>query len=98
MKRLLLLLGTIAIAGLMSSGQVMAANGKAVFDKTCKGCHTVMNPKIGDKAAWAPRIALGVDKLTTIVMKGKAPMPPRGGAANEADVKAAIEYIISQSK
>ena len=98
MKRTLLMLGTIAFAGLMASGQVMAADGKAVFNKTCRGCHTVMKPKIGDKAAWAPLIAQGVDTLTAVVMKGKPPMPPRGGAANEADVKAAIQYIISQSK
>ena len=96
MKRTLLLLGTIG--GLIVGGQVAAADGKAVFDKTCKGCHTVMKPKIGDKAAWAPLIAQGVDTLTAVVMKGKAPMPPRGGAANEADDKAAVEYIISQTK
>jgi len=98
MKRTLVLLGTVAVAGLMASGQVMAADGQAVFNKTCRGCHTVMKPKIGDKAAWAPLIAQGVDTLTAVVMKGKSPMPPRGGAANEADVKAAIQYIISKSK
>jgi cytochrome c5 len=31
-------------------------------------------------------------------MKGKAPMPPKGGAATEADVKAAVEYVIGQMK
>ena len=76
----------------------MAADGKAVFDKKCKGCHTLMQPKFGDKAAWAPLIAQGVDNLTAVVMKGMKPMPPRGGAANEAEVKAAVEYIISHSK
>jgi cytochrome c5 len=83
---------------MMVGGQVAAADGKAVFDKSCKGCHTVMAPKIGDKAAWAPRIAQGVDTLTASVMQGKKPMPPKGGAASEADVKAAVEYIVSQSK
>ena len=34
--------------------------------------------------------------MTAVVIKGKAPMPPRGGAASDADVKAAVEYIISQ--
>jgi len=96
MKRMLLLLGTVA--GLIVGGQAAAASGQAVFDKTCKGCHTVMNPKIGDKAAWAPRIARGEAALVASVMKGKAPMPPKGGAASEADVKAAVEYIISKSK
>ena len=96
MKRVIILAGTVA--ALMLGGQVAAADGKAVFDKTCKACHTGMKPKMGDKAAWAPLIARGADALTASVMKGKKPMPPKGGAANEADVKAAVEYIISQNK
>jgi cytochrome c5 len=96
MKRALLVIGAVAAA--MLAGQAMAADGKAVFEKTCKGCHTAMKPKIGDKAAWDPLIAQGVDTLTASVMKGKKPMPPKGGAKTEADVKAAVEYMISQSK
>jgi cytochrome c5 len=57
-----------------------------------------MKPKMGDKEAWAPLIKQGADALTASVVKGKPPMPPKGGAANEGDVKAAVEYIISQSK
>jgi len=96
MKRVMILVGTVA--ALMVGGQVAAADGKAVFDKSCKGCHTGMKPKMGDKAAWAPLIAQGADALTASVMKGKKPMPPKGGAASEADVKAAVEYIIEQNK
>lgn len=96
MKRMFFLVGTVA--ALILSGQVAAADGKAVFEKSCKGCHSAMKPKMGDKAAWAPLIAKGADALTASVVKGKPPMPPKGGAASEADVKAAVEYIISQSK
>jgi len=96
MKRLMILVGTAA--ALMVGGQVAAADGKAVYDKSCKGCHTAMKPKMGDKAAWAPLIKQGEAALTASVMKGKKPMPPKGGAASEADVKAAVEYIISQNK
>jgi cytochrome c5 len=96
MKRVMILAGTVA--ALMVSGQLAAADGKAVFDKTCAGCHKMMKPKMGDKAAWAPLIAQGADALTAFVMKGKKPMPPKGGAASEEDVKAAVEYIISQNK
>ena len=96
MKRVMILAGTAAV--LLIGGQAAAADGKAVFDKTCKGCHTALKPKMGDKAAWAPLIAQGADALTASVMKGKKPMPPKGGAKTEADVKAAVEYIISQSK
>ena len=96
MKRALLVLG--AMAAVVSTGQVAAADGKAVYDKSCKACHTAMKPKLGDKAAWAPLIGKGAAALTAVVVKGKPPMPPKGGAASEADVKAAVEYMISQSK
>lgn len=96
MKRVIFLAGTIA--ALMVAGQATAADGKAVFEKSCKGCHTMMKPKVGDKAAWAPLIKQGADALTASVMKGKAPMPPKGGAASEGDVKAAVQYMMDQSK
>ena len=96
MKRTLFLAGVVAT--MLVCGPAAAADGQAVFNKTCKGCHTALKPKIGDKAAWAPLSAQGVDTRTAVVMKGKSPMPPRGGAANEAEVKAAIQYIISKSK
>jgi cytochrome c5 len=96
MKRVLILVGMAA--ALMLSGQLAAADGKAVYDKTCKACHSAMKPKIGDKAVWAPLIAQGADALTASVIKGKGMMKPKGGAASDEDVKAAVEYIISQSK
>jgi cytochrome c5 len=57
-----------------------------------------MAPKTADKAAWEPLVKLGADQVTAVVVKGKGMMPPRGGAATEADVKAAVEYILSQMK
>ena len=96
MKRAVLAIGVIA--AVMAVGQVAAADGKAVFEKSCKGSHSAMKPKMGDKAAWAPLIQQGADALTASIMKGKPPMPAKGGAASEADVKAAVEYIISQNK
>jgi len=96
MKRTFLLVGTVA--ALLAGGQVAAADGKAVYEKSCKGCHSALKPKTGDKAAWAPLIKQGEAALTASVMKGKPPMPPKGGAATEADVKAAVEYMMSQGK
>jgi cytochrome c5 len=80
-----------------------AADGKKVFDSTCTACHTagVANaPKPGDKAAWAPRIKQGIDTLVQSAMKGKGAMPPKGGNASlsEADIRAAVEFMVSQSK
>jgi len=80
-----------------------AADGKKVFDSTCTACHSTGvagAPKLGDKAAWAPRIKQGMDTLLQSALKGKGAMPPKGGNASlsDADVKAAIEFMVSQAK
>jgi cytochrome c5 len=79
------------------------ADGKAVYDQTCVACHAQSvagSPKLGDKAAWAPRIKTGMDALVQSVLKGKGAMPPKGGnaALSEAQVRAAVEFMTSQSK
>lgn len=85
------------------AGGAHAADGKAVYDKTCVTCHAsgVANaPKFGDKAAWAPRIATGKEALLGSVVKGKGAMPPKAGAANlsDDDLKAAIDYMVAAAK
>jgi cytochrome c5 len=72
----------------------------ALYTTICSACHIagVANaPKLGDKAAWAPRLAAGVDGLTASVIKGKGAMPPKGGAAaaSDAEIKAAVSYMVS---
>lgn len=87
------------VAGLLiGMGPAAAADGKAVYEKVCAGCHSAMMPKAGDKAVWAPLIKRGAAALTASVMKGKGAMPPKGGATSEADVKAAVDYLIGQAK
>ena len=80
-----------------------AADGKKVFDSTCTACHSTGvagSPKLGDKSAWAPRIQQGMDTLLQSALKGKGAMPPKGGnaALSDAEVRAAIEFMVSQSK
>jgi cytochrome c5 len=80
-----------------------AASGKAVYDASCQACHAAGvagAPKLGDKAAWAPRIGTGAAALLASVIKGKNAMPPKGGnlSLSDADVKAAVEYMLAQSK
>ena len=75
----------------------------ALYAQACQGCHgagIAGAPKLGDKAAWAPRIALGVDALTASAIKGKGAMPPRGGAssASDDDIKAVVAYMVNESK
>lgn len=77
--------------------------GKKLYDTVCMACHAsgVANaPKFGDKAAWAPRIATGIDTLHNAALKGLNAMPPKGGAANASDddVKAAVDYMVSAAK
>jgi cytochrome c5 len=96
MKRVTIV--AVAVAALIMNGPLAAAEGKAVYDKLCAICHKMLNPKMGDQAAWAPLIAQGADALTASVMKGKGMMLPRGGAASEEEVRAAVEYIIRQNK
>ncbi|MGE4088388.1 MAG: cytochrome c5 family protein [Immundisolibacter sp.] len=93
----------VLIFGIAAAPAAGAADGKAVYDKTCVACHAsgVANaPKLGDKAAWAPRIATGRDALFASVIKGKGVMPPKAGAADlkDEDIKAAIDYLVSAAK
>jgi cytochrome c5 len=78
-------------------------DGKAVYDKTCVACHAtgVANaPKLGDKAAWAPRIGTGVDAMVKSVISGKGAMPPKAGnpSLTNAEIRAAVDYLVGQGK
>jgi cytochrome c5 len=56
-------------------------------------------PRLGDKAAWAPRVATGRDTLVASVKKGKGVMPPKAGAnLGDDDIKAAVDYMLSTVK
>lgn len=88
-----MLAATLAAAPVVADDT--AIDGKKVWDKSCGGCHAMMAPKTADKAAWAPFVKLGVEQVTASVMKGKGAMQPKGGAKTEADVRAAVEYILS---
>jgi cytochrome c5 len=81
---------------------VAAGAGEALYKQACTVCHAAGvagAPKTGDKTAWAPRVGSGVDALTASVIKGKGAMPPRGGsAASDAEIKAAVEYLLAQVK
>lgn len=83
-----------------------ADTGKALFNQACTMCHgsgLAGAPKFGDKAAWAPRLAQGTAILYEHAIKGfqgkAGMMPPKGGStAPDADVKAAVDYMLSAAK
>lgn len=81
---------------------VAAPNGEALYKQACVACHAAGvagAPKLGDKAAWAPRVKTGTPQMVQSVMNGKGAMPPKGGStASEAEIRAAVEYMVSASK
>lgn len=77
--------------------------GQNIYDKSCRSCHKsglLGAPKTGDKAAWAPLISGGTDPLVQSAIKGKGKMPAKGGNSSLTDdeIKAAVDYMIEQSK
>ena len=100
--------GTPPTAGAIATPAVAGNNeaGKALFNTTCTACHgagIAGAPKFGDKAAWAPRIAQGTNTLYQHAIKGFqgefGMMPPKGGStAPDADVKAAVDYMVAAAK
>ena len=103
MKPWVLSAAAIAAALGCASGAALAADGKAIYESTCVACHAagVANaPKLGDKAAWAPRVATGKESLVKSVVGGKGAMPPRAGndKLSGDDISAAIDYMLAAVK
>ena len=96
-----------AVAPVAAVTKADSSKGKTVYEATCAVCHgagVAGAPKFADKAAWAPRVAQGADMLHNHALKGfqgkVGVMPPKGGngALSDADVIAAVDYMVSQAK
>jgi len=83
------------------------SKGESVFKNACIACHgagVAGAPKMGDQAAWADRVTKGLDTLQDHALHGfkgnSGYMPPKGGRMDlsDEDVKAAVAYMVSQSK
>jgi cytochrome c5 len=77
-------------------------SGKEIVDAVCSACHATgaLNaPKIGDKAAWAPHLGMGLEHLTQNAIKGVRQMPPRGGNPDLSDLEIAraVAFMANQS-
>src|SRR3546814_11325372 len=69
---------TVAVAGASKATGHLA--GEKLYKSACIACHStrVANaPKLGDKAAWSPLLAQGMDSIMAVALKGKGAMPPR---------------------
>ncbi len=97
---------TAAPAPAAAAPGASAEVGKKIYDASCVACHSTGiagSPKLGDKGAWAPRLAQGNDVLYTHAIQGfqgkTGMMPPRGGStASDDEVKAAVDYMAAASQ
>jgi cytochrome c5 len=75
--------------------------GEEVYKAQCTACHTsgaAGAPKVGDTAAWAPRLKTGYDALLNSALKGKGAMGAQGGGDLESlEIGRAVVYMANAS-
>ena len=91
--------GTVEVKD--ASAPVVLRTGDVVYNGQCAACHNVGAagaPKLGDAAAWAPRIATGYEALLTSALKGKGAMGAQGGGEySDFEIGRAVVYMANQS-
>ena len=84
-----------------AAGPAAAKSSEDIVKEVCAACHQagIANaPKLGDKAAWAPRLKLGLDGLMQSVVKGKGAMPPRAGTSlTDAELAGTVVFMANQA-
>jgi cytochrome c5 len=94
----------LAVVAAPAGGAAAAVptTGEEAFKQVCSACHsTGVNgaPKIGDHAAWGPRIAQGKDVLYKAAIGGLGNMPPKGGTTwPDATIRMTVDYMVSLNK
>jgi cytochrome c5 len=92
----------LAIVTAPAAAADVPTTGEQAFNKVCSACHsTGVNgaPKIGDHAAWGPRIAQGKETLYKDAIAGKGTMPPKGGTTwPDATIRMTVDYMVSLNK
>lgn len=94
MKKLLIVAGVL----MLSFNAQAAQDPEAVYARSCGVCHNGQiptAPQKGDKAAWEPRLAKGMDALVLSVTNGQGAMPPGGLCmdCSAEDYQAVIELM-----
>jgi cytochrome c5 len=87
----------------VTDGSPDMVKGEQIYKSACMACHAVGvagAPKLGDKAAWGPALATGMDSMVANAIKGKGVMPARGGLAkaSDKDISDAVHYMVGQLK
>lgn len=83
--------------------KITSKTGQKIYDRYCVGCHGIGSggaPKMGDATDWAPKLKQGLPTLYQNAIQGIGNMPPRGtcGSCSDAEIKAAVDYIVDNSK
>lgn len=85
-----------------AGGDIDLAAGESLYKQVCFACHAMGvagAPKFGDKAAWEPLIATGMDEMIKFAIQGKGTMPPKGGSnASDEQVAAAVHYMVNAAQ
>jgi len=94
--------GRLELGAAGGGGAAGGRSGEEIVKSACAACHQagIANaPKIGDKAAWAPRIKEGFDQLVKDAIKGKGAMPPKGGnpSLTDEEVARAVAFMANQA-
>lgn len=97
------LMGLVAAAMLTPAAAIAERDGATIYNTKCLACHmtgVAGAPKTGDAAAWAARMAPGMDAVLASAKKGKGAMPPMGTCMDctDGELTAAIQYILDNSK
>ena len=89
----------MATEGAAATEDLAVNVGAELYNNQCMACHAngLLNaPKYGDTAAWAPRIAKGIDTLTTHSVNGFNQMPAQAyNGVTEAQAKAVVDYMLA---
>ncbi|MGB4813131.1 MAG: c-type cytochrome [Methylophilaceae bacterium] len=90
-------LATVEVAS-ADAGPHVDKSGEEVVKAVCSACHgggLMGSPKIGDKAAWGPRIAQGYDTLVNHAIHGIRGMPAKGGnsSLSEGEIANAVAFM-----
>lgn len=99
------------VLGVLAAGVLLAgcgetgttSPGERVYNRYCFSCHAAGvagAPRVGDRAAWAPRVDRGSAALLETTIAGIAPgMPPRGlcSECSDDELAAAIDFMIERS-
>lgn len=91
--------GTIELRD--ASGPAVLRTGEQVYQGQCLACHgsgAAGAPKLGDTAAWGPRLATGYETLLNSALKGKGAMAPQGGGEfSDLEIGRAVVWMANQA-